>query len=71
MSEVSKVLKVSNSLPKRRSKAMLEVSKVVFAVFMHYCIQSNVTHTRGVKSVLCIQWPLTPPGGKALKGLRV
>ena len=45
MSEVSKVLKVSNSLLNRRSKAMLEVSKVVFAAFTQHCILSNVTHT--------------------------
>ena len=50
---------------------MLEVLKVVFAAFMQHCIQSNVTHTGGVEGVLCIQWPLTPPGGKALKGLWV
>ena len=30
---------------------MLEVSKVVFVAFMQHCIQSNVTHVRGVKSV--------------------
>ena len=31
----------------------VEGSKVVFATFMQHCIQSNVTHVEGVKSVLC------------------
>ena len=52
MSEVSNV---SNSLLNRRSKAMSEVLKVVFAAFMQHCIQSNVAHIRGVAGVLCIQ----------------
>ena len=30
---------------------MLEVSKGEFAAFMQHCIQSNVTHVRGVKDV--------------------
>ena len=30
---------------------MLEVSKVVFAAFMQHCIQSIVTHVKGVKGV--------------------
>ena len=30
---------------------MLEVLKVVFAAFMQHCMQSNVTHVRGVKGV--------------------
>ena len=34
--------------------------------FMQHCIQSNVAHVRGVEGVLYIQWPLTPPGGKAI-----
>ena len=37
---------------------MSEVSKVVFVAFTQHCIQSTVTHVRGV--VLCIQWPLAP-----------
>ena len=48
---------------------MSKGSKVVFAAFMQYCIQSNVTyviHVEGVESVLSIQWPLGPPGGKAI-----
>ena len=45
---------------------MLEVSKAVFVDFMQHCIHSNVAHVRGVEGVLCIQWPLTPPGGKAI-----
>ena len=43
------------------------MSKMVFTVFMQYCIQSTVTHLTHVKGVedvkyyvLCIQWPLTP-----------
>ena len=39
---------------------------MVFAAFMQHCIQSNITHVRGVKGVLCIKWPHTPPGGKAI-----
>ena len=35
----------------KRSKVMLEVSKVVFVAFMQHCIQSNVTHVGGVKGV--------------------
>ena len=42
---------------------MSELSKVVFMAFTQHCTQSNVTHVRGV---LCIQWPLVPPGGKAI-----
>ena len=57
---------MSNSLLNRRSKAMLEVSKVVFAAFTQQCIQSNVTHVRDVEGVLCKQWPLTPLGGKSI-----
>ena len=30
---------------------MSEVSKVVFVAFTQHCIQSNVTHVRGVKLV--------------------
>ena len=30
---------------------MSEALKVVFAAFMQHCIQSNVTHVRGVKGV--------------------
>ena len=42
---------------------MSEVSKVVFVAFTQHCIQSTVTHVRGVEVyciVLCIQWPLAP-----------
>ena len=35
-------------------------SKVVFVALTQHCIQSNATHVERVKSVLCIQWPLTP-----------
>ena len=47
-----KVSKVSNTLPNKKSKAMLKVSKVVFAAFMKHYIQGNVTHVRGVESEL-------------------
>ena len=40
---------------------MLKASKVVFVAFIQHCIQSNITHVKRVKSVLCIKWPLTPP----------
>ena len=47
---------------------MSEVSKVVFVAFTQHCIQSNVTHVRGVKGVLYSVysglWPL--PGGRAI-----
>ena len=64
----------------KRSKGKSEVSKVVFAAFMQQCIQGDATHVRGVKyfteqkikgyvrggkGVLCIQWPLASPRGKA------
>ena len=42
---------------------------MVFVAFMQHCIENNVTyvtHVKGVKSVLCIQWPLAPPGGKTI-----
>ena len=35
----------------KRSKGILEVSKVVFLAFTQHCIQSNVTHVGGVKGV--------------------
>ena len=43
--------------------SMSEVLKVVFVAFRQHCIQSTVTHVRGVEGyciVLCIQWPLAP-----------
>ena len=46
---------------------MLKGLKVVFAAFTQHCIQSSVTHVthvEGVENVLCIKWPLAPPGGK-------
>ena len=42
---------------------------MVFVTFTQHCIKSNfshVTHIKGVESVFCIQWPLAPPGGKAI-----
>ena len=50
----------------------VEREKVVFVACMQHCIQSNVTHLNHVKrveSVLCIKWPLTPLGGKALNAM--
>ena len=47
---------------------MLEVLKVVFVTFTQHCIQSNVTHVRGVKGVLYSAYSgLSPlPGGKVI-----
>ena len=45
---------------------MSEVSKLLLVAFTQHCIQINVTHVGGVKGVLYIQWPLTPPRGKAI-----
>ena len=45
---------------KDQKLCMSEVSKIVFVAFTQHCTQSNVTYVRGVKGVLCIQWPLTP-----------
>ena len=45
-----------------------ERSKMVFAAFMQHCMQSTDFMSKTSKilcTVLCIQWPLTPPGGKA------
>ena len=43
---------------------MLKVSKVVFVAFTQQCIQSNVTHVRGVKCGVfcCIQINVTHVG---------
>ena len=41
---------------------------MVFAAFTQHCMQSTDLMSEMSKilySVLCIQWPLTPPGGKA------
>ena len=44
------------------------VSKVVFVAFTQHCIQSTVTHVRGIKGVLYFVYSgLSPlPGGKAI-----
>ena len=47
---------------------MSEVSKMVFAAFTQHCVQSNVTHVRGVKGGVfslftCIQGNVTHVGG--------
>ena len=41
---------------------------MVFAAFTQHCMQSTdfmPEMSKILYSVLCIQWPLTPPGGKA------
>ena len=47
---------------------MSEVSKVVFVAFTQHCIQSTVTHVRGVEGVLySVYSGLLPlPGEKAI-----
>ena len=35
----------------KRSKGLLEVSKVVSVAFTQHCVKSNVTHVRGVEGV--------------------
>ena len=47
---------------------MSEVLKMVFVAFTKHCIQSNVTHVRGVEGVLySVCSGLLPlPGGKAI-----
>ena len=55
------LLRMSNTLLNKGSKAKSKVSKLVFVAFMQHCIQSNVTHVIGAEGVLCIQWLLTPP----------
>ena len=47
---------------------MSDMSEMVFAAFMQHCMQSTDLISEMSKvlySVLCIQWPLAPPGGKA------
>ena len=43
---------------------MSETSEMVFAAFMQHCMQSTDIMSE-MSKILCIQWPLTPPGGKA------
>ena len=47
---------------------MSEVSKVVFVAFTQHCIQSTVTHVRGVEGVLYSVYSglSSLPGGKAI-----
>ena len=47
---------------------MSEVSKVVFVAFTQHCIQSTVTHVRGVEGVLYFVYRglSSLPGGKAI-----
>ena len=44
---------------------LLTLWTLVFVAFTQYCVQSNGTHVEGVESVLCIQGPPIPLGGKA------
>ena len=39
------------------------MSEMVFAAFTQHCMQS--TDMLEILKILCIQWPLTLPGGKA------
>ena len=43
---------------------MSETSEMVFAALTQHCMQSTDIMTE-MSKILCIQWPLTPPGGKA------
>ena len=38
--------------------------EMVFAAFTQHCMQSTDS-CRRCRKILCIQWPLAPPGGKA------
>ena len=44
---------------------MLTLLTLVFVAFIQPCLQSNGTHVKGVESVLYMQGPPTPLGGKA------
>ena len=44
--------------------SMISMSEMVFAAFMQHCMQSTDYMSEMLK-ILCIQWPLVPPGGKA------
>ena len=43
---------------------MLETSEMVFATFTQHCMQSTDIMS-DMSKILCIQWPLALPGGKA------
>ena len=43
---------------------MSETSEMVFAAFMQHCMQSTDIMSE-MSKILCIQWPLAPPGGEA------
>ena len=43
---------------------MSEMSEMVFAAFMQHCMQST-DFMLEMSKILCIQWPLTLPEGKA------
>ena len=50
---------------------ILKMSKMVFAAFMQYCIQSNVAHlfmSKVSNTMYCTLYtgPFAPPGGKAI-----
>ena len=43
---------------------MSEMSEMVFAAFTQHCMQSTDIMSE-MSKILCIQWPLAQPGGKA------
>ena len=43
---------------------MSETSEMVFVAFMQHCMQSTDIMSE-MSKILCMQWPLNPPGGKA------
>ena len=43
---------------------MSEMSEMVFAAFTQHCMQSTDIMSE-MSKILCIQWPLIPPAGKA------
>ena len=43
---------------------MSETLEMVFAAFTQHCMQSTDIMSE-MSKILCIQWPLAPPGGKA------
>ena len=49
---------------KDQRNAMSEMLEMVFTAFMPHCMQS-IDFMSEMSKILCIQWPLTLPGGKA------
>ena len=69
--EMSKVSKIHCTDLNALNGIMSETSEMVFAAFTQHCMQSTESTdfmsemSKILYSVLCIQWPLAPPGGKA------